>query len=381
MICASPTHRFVEESLADLGTATSFQFRDVHYVLPQGDSVLISCRQLITFDNWTIFSKLLARESDAELGVFLYEQAINAPTSPLHIYTSPMTSTDFDFITCLTITASFTIPDLLKLSSIKNLGILELVQPPSERSEDHEVFANVINDRLIRTWAESASSDKKAFPLLRVLRFVGCSFMSASSLKHVNSFPALALLDLEGFDLDILAAIEIADQVGWKQIQPDKLHSARGVPILFRSDDDGLPADEISTWGNLQSQANIQTEIVSESETKHVLSRRFSTYLDFVAIGRKRDNGDLQEIGLHGASKTFHGQAFSSIPTAVMRLGPENQVRNRKRMIFTRFDYGKMRQQQTIPRKTAATSKPERVRDSVRKGKRQKLDAVMEMFQ
>ncbi|KAI0836177.1 hypothetical protein F5Y06DRAFT_111174 [Hypoxylon sp. FL0890] len=113
---------------------------------------------------------------------------------PLSLYTNPLISASFDFIVRLTLAGkdlSVSTHDLLGLTKLKNLGVLEIVHPgPSEEAPN---FPRV-NDAVIREWAREPGS----FPVLRVLRIWGEDFTTNKSIQYLSSFPSLAIYDVAG---------------------------------------------------------------------------------------------------------------------------------------------------------------------------------------
>ncbi|PHH84022.1 hypothetical protein CDD83_2622 [Cordyceps sp. RAO-2017] len=138
---------------------------------------------------WRLFSRRLLREdNDKTLGLHRFRQHICRPTDELSRYTQPMTSLPVDFITHLVISGGcdFTTNQMLCLADVKNLGVLELIQPADTTGA---AFPN-ISDRLLRGWTEM----EKPFPLLRVLRIWGDRHTTQESLRWVSKFPSLFLL-------------------------------------------------------------------------------------------------------------------------------------------------------------------------------------------
>jgi hypothetical protein len=164
-------------------------------------------RKIVSLTTWKIFSKLLSQSDAATLSLLRYRQSIIAPKLPLHMYTNPITSKSFDFITSLSITTVFPIPDLFKLSIIPNLGILEIIN--SEGSSLHGV-----GDRLIRAW-HLAAVDDGAFSVLRILKLWNHKELTGQSLIYLNSFPALAIYDVSGCGFNLNSKID-ARRFGWR---------------------------------------------------------------------------------------------------------------------------------------------------------------------
>ncbi|KAL2061233.1 hypothetical protein VTL71DRAFT_7506 [Oculimacula yallundae] len=69
--------------------------------------------------------------------------------SPPSAYTKALDSPTFEFLTYISISTLFSIPELVKLSSVKNLGILEIIQIIRDKHQSS------ITDRLIRAWYHS----------------------------------------------------------------------------------------------------------------------------------------------------------------------------------------------------------------------------------
>lgn len=320
-------------------------------------------RQFITFDSFKIFSKLLFEESDSDSQLFLYEQVIRKPTLSLSTYIVPMTSVAIDFITCLSIASRFSISELVKLASVRNLGTLELVE------QSGQDFANRITDRLVRVWSES-SSKRGAFPVLRVLRFVSCRSLTADVLTYLNSFPSLGMVVFAGHDFDVSTATTKASKEGWDPLS--RVSASRDVPVPchqqehLRSD---VVADPLSKSANFARSKN----------SAHYLPARFFMYLDFLEVGRRRSNKDIVASGLPSENQSFFGSDFCGIPTVVMQLGPKEAVSSNACTAFTRFDFGSSRRN-VIFRYAPKRSIVPQSRHQLRKGKKQKLESMMKSF-
>lgn len=101
--------------------------------------------------------------------------------------------------------------DMLSLTDMKNLGVLELIQ-----STDHEgVTTPILNDRLLRGWSEKDDP----FPLLRILRIWGDRSVSQGSLRWVSRFPSLALYDVQAYRDDWTKPHEHAAEHGWEVVE------------------------------------------------------------------------------------------------------------------------------------------------------------------
>lgn len=160
-------------------------------------------------------SKLLLPEGgDQMLGLYRFRQHICRPTEELQRYTQPMSSLATDFITHLVIAGGceFSTSELLRLAEVRNLGVLELIQPADEVCA---VFSKV-DDRLIRGW----TAVEDPFPLLRVLRIWGDHGVTQKSLRLVSEFPSLVLYDILGSRDGWSRTLEQAGEQGWELAQP-----------------------------------------------------------------------------------------------------------------------------------------------------------------
>lgn len=165
----------------------------------------------VSLHAWKLFSKLLLSEDeDKTLGLYRFRQHICHPRDSLPRYLEPMTSLNADFITHLVISGGcdFTTAEMLCLADVKNLGVLELIQP----ADDLGGAFPEINDRLVRGWTEKDDP----FPLLRVLRIWGDETTTQESLVWMSKFPSLALYDVMGSREDWTTAHDHAITHGWE---------------------------------------------------------------------------------------------------------------------------------------------------------------------
>jgi hypothetical protein len=163
-----------------------------------------------------IFSKLLHKDGAPSFSLLRYRHEIKTPRSPLHVYANPLVSPSFDFITSLSITTPFPFSDLVRLSRITNLGVLEIINTAAPRTIDSasESFHQGVGDRLIRAWHLAAVNDG-AFKALRVLKLWNHEDLTSKSLVYLNSFPALGVYDVKNCAFDGSAKVH-ARQLGWK---------------------------------------------------------------------------------------------------------------------------------------------------------------------
>lgn len=154
-----------------------------------------------------LFSKVLREDDALPLNLLRYHQTFKSPNCQLEVYTNPLTSVSYDFITSLSITTAVSVPDLVKLSNVTNLGVLEIIN--ADGCENMSV-----GDRLIRAWHLAALNDG-AFSVLRILKLFNHEGLTTKSLSYLNSFPALAIYDVQGCKFDLNAKVE-ATRLGWK---------------------------------------------------------------------------------------------------------------------------------------------------------------------
>lgn len=105
---------------------------------------------------------------------------------------------------------------MLRLADMKNLGVLEIIQPADERPSD---FPD-INDNIIRGWTEM----ENPFPLLRILRIWGDQTTTKHSLRWVTKFPSLALYDVMGAKKAWDPPLEEAAEAGWQVTDLSGVH-------------------------------------------------------------------------------------------------------------------------------------------------------------
>lgn len=149
--------------------------------------------------------------------MYRFRQHVCHPGHNLPSYTRPLTSLSTEFITHLVISGgcTFSTSEMLCLTEIKNLGVLEIIQPADELQM---VFPQV-TDRLIRGWTET----ENPFPLLRVLRIWGDRSTTQESLQWVSRFPSLALYDVMGSREDWTNPHEHALKAGWEPANPSAM--------------------------------------------------------------------------------------------------------------------------------------------------------------
>ncbi|ODA76517.1 hypothetical protein RJ55_07787 [Drechmeria coniospora] len=195
----------------------------------------------VSLHAWKLFSKLLClADAEKTLGLCRFRQHICEPDSALRRYSQPLTSLTADFITHLIIAGGckFRANEMLCLAEMRNLGVLELLQPAESELASYPRLSN----RLIRGWTEV----KNPFPLLRILRICGGDqHATQESLPLVSQFPSLALYDVTASREDWPDPADLARAHGWNTafLGPDKDDSLVDYLMLL------LPPDQ---WHHVQ---------------------------------------------------------------------------------------------------------------------------------
>lgn len=146
---------------------------------------------------------------DSSLTMRRFFHHISLPAADFSCYLQPLQSTGtFHFISHIRIAGACHIKsqDLLLLSGLKNLGVLEIIEP----SDEVQPFPRV-SDRLVRTWSE----EKDAFPKLSILRVCSYHDLTEHSLQYVTKLPALALFEVRGGLQDWQQSERCAAEQGW----------------------------------------------------------------------------------------------------------------------------------------------------------------------
>ncbi|KAH6653773.1 hypothetical protein BKA67DRAFT_535130 [Truncatella angustata] len=141
-----------------------------------------------------------------------YFRQISDLAGPLEQYVGPLISpAPFGFITHLTIApgASFATSEFFVLTKMKNLGVLEFVQPQNENLA--AIFPR-ITDSVVREWSQAVDP----FPCLRILRIWGEDFTTYRSIDYVTRLPALGIYDVAGRREDWKS--DVAHHSAWQRI-------------------------------------------------------------------------------------------------------------------------------------------------------------------
>jgi hypothetical protein len=244
---------------------------------------------LISFNTWKIFSKVLRHDIPGP-NLFNYGRTIHSPKSPLHIYTAPLASKSLDFITSLSITVTFPIPDLLRLSDIPNIGILEIINLTNSMSELTETSTFGVGDRLIRAW-HLAATNNGAFPVLRILRLWNYENLTSQSLAFLNSFPALAVYDVAGCGFEFSESLH-PRRLGWTAVVDTNLtgilEAACIERILLMRGRLGVQVKPIEAVDSQQSLDRAKTTLMPRAEVlKFLIQSKLSSMSDL--HGQPRD--------------------------------------------------------------------------------------------
>lgn len=272
----------------------------------------------------------------------------------------------------MSITTSYPVPDLIKLSAVTNLGALEIIN-----TQGVENLA--VADRLLRSWHQAALNDG-AFSVLRVLKLWNHEGLTGKSLAYVNGFPALALYDVKGCSFDPNTRVE-ATRLGWKTtletdilgllekacverallmqanlgiqgIPFQKYHSERlwnetkvrrvsraEVPAFLASGRASVPrlvhmvgdvhdaSETIANAGHLEKEP--PKHRLRKSKTAHIsrsdpLDRAWdlAAYRSFARIGELRSDTDLVRAGVViGDQAVVGSELVNSFPVVSLRLG------------------------------------------------------------
>jgi hypothetical protein len=273
-------------------------------------------------------------------------------------------------MTSLSITTHFSIPDLVRLSDIPNLSILEIINLSNSES------AFGVGDRLIRAWSLAASNDG-TFSVLRILRLWNYENLTSQSLAFLNSFPALALYDVAGCGFTLNTKLQ-ARQLGWTPIVETDvtgvLKDACIERILLMQDRLGVEAEPLQTVDAQQSNGQANMIFIPRAEVPRFLiktnlstlpqssgqpcdlsgttdkirikkpgrwNRSSGTFNDsqpssratvhtwedlmykiFPRLGELRNDADLLRAGVDiGDQAVMGGRLVNSVPMAALRLG------------------------------------------------------------
>ncbi|KAK0101547.1 hypothetical protein ONS95_006714 [Cadophora gregata] len=342
--------------------------------------ILASERYVIPFCVWEIFSKVLRAENNTPLSLLRFRHVIPSPRMSLQTYTTTLTSSNFDFLASISLTTAFSVPQLVKLSSVKNLCILEIVHTSRDGAQSG------ISDRLIRAWHQAAR-DEGPFSVLRILKLWDHKEVTETSLTYLNSFPVLALFDVRGctfdarsrvlartfgwrssFDVGILSLFEAicvkravnkraageADRQSIRRASSQQLDEDCFVNRIPRADvatfitslafstskENANAVQQWDSWQSMGDLSDIRYSDKSFKETRcgianqHIFNTCYSLetwdfvpYTIFSKIGELRSDRDLHRAGVNiGEQVVVNDELVNSVPVASLRLGPHLEV-------------------------------------------------------
>lgn len=274
---------------------------------------------------------------------------------------------------------TFSVPDLVKLSKITNLGVLEILNNIEILNHDgvSKTLTNGIGDRIVRAW-HTASLNEGAFRVLRILKLWYHKELTSNTLAYVTSFPSLAVYDVRGCDFGS-EAYPLAKDYGWELssnrnilAQLEHRCEERVLEMQQVCEKDRPPARYLRgshaqhLWDNgkrvlipredaqrLHGQKSIKG--MKDASGPHIPKKPktqqsedepgghertlcksaaaglsapknwdFEIYCAFVRIGELRDDSDLTRAGVHiGAHAVAVNELISSIPLVSICLGPK----------------------------------------------------------
>lgn len=159
----------------------------------------MSLSQQINLHLWKVISPRLRAaktNSGKELRLYRFEQQIESPeqSDSFCAFTNPLVSNTFEFITSLSIGHLLPMMEYIRLSSIVNLGILEISECSDRRGALDTPSPVIDFDRVFRAWAAKAEIGT-AFQVLRSVTInILDSSLTTDILPHLNKFPALAIV-------------------------------------------------------------------------------------------------------------------------------------------------------------------------------------------
>lgn len=147
----------------------------------------------------------LSLSVDQTQSAHLYCTQYRHPSSPLDVYIAELSAPLNEFIAHLHITtrnrADFGVSELMKLATMPNLGVLEIIEQPGSdegrygQNAGGHLNPQQVSDRLVRGWSLTRPY---SFPALRVLRLWGCDsdILTPACLQYAAGFPLLAHFDV-----------------------------------------------------------------------------------------------------------------------------------------------------------------------------------------
>ncbi|KAI0118078.1 hypothetical protein F4776DRAFT_264443 [Hypoxylon sp. NC0597] len=348
----------------------------------------------ISLQSYKIFAKHLSQDHWGRLRLrtmptmfFKSRHTVERVAGPLSLYTNPLTSASFDFIVRLALCGrdlSISTHDLLGLTKLKNLGVLEILHPgPLEETPN---FPRV-TDAVIREWAR----EPDAFPVLRVLRIWGEDFTTIKSIPYLSSFPSLAVYDVAGRKSDWRGNWkQPVEDFGWySQGEEDSpaavLLSLKEPPTKKRRR--GAQTFELDSAMSADALYMIETAVemaVNSSRQKGRGDPQDWGYLLYCYIGQLRSDGDLIAQGVKGINMALNFDNREVVPRqpfVSVSLGCASPARGTERVYeryrtFARMEYGSRSYERQLP---SGSENFAEVDSAPRMRKRQKVFSIFDL--
>lgn len=159
---------------------------------------------------WSAFTEAYPDEQ----GVGYYCASENDPAEALPYYIGRMSSSNFAWLTCLTITdhyprIAFRRPEIVNLSALRNLVALDIGSSAMlpRRNE-------LVDDSVLRAWSRHVE-ETDSFPALQVMVVRNQPGITAAALPYLNSFPSLVLFGIQNCFPIRHDEEELASSIGW----------------------------------------------------------------------------------------------------------------------------------------------------------------------
>ena len=137
---------------------------------------------------------------------FKWDKVVNDVNQPLGDYFAQATSLQCKWLVDLTIVdlEEWQTPSLADLSNLQNLANLRILR--------HSGAPEYMNDRILRTWSESAR-ENGSFSKLRAIFVVHMSDVTDQAFQYLNAFPALECFSVKHCGMSLRTST--AADYGW----------------------------------------------------------------------------------------------------------------------------------------------------------------------
>jgi len=122
-----------------------------------------------------------------------------------------MTSTNLSWLVCLTITAPFKHTDMINISTLRNLVVLDVGAAQSAYAPS---TTGLVTDSVIRSWGRSVT-EMSAFPKLQAILLRDQAGVTHLSLTFLNLFPSLVLFGVKSCFRPCRTTRAMAESLGW----------------------------------------------------------------------------------------------------------------------------------------------------------------------